>query len=325
MTDLDLARLRTCEAALRKLGINPDNDPVNTAARWTAERDGECRERAKAEDALAGFNVRWQASQDHLAKVTTERDEARKAFLDLSANNPLRLTVNAIAARLGISPAEPGPMLAEVDRLKGLADAHAVVSQRLAGAQREIAEVTARADTAEAKAKRLRRYINAAHDVLDEAAIALEPESARRYTLARRCRAATAEVWDYLDAVNALDEIAKVVGLTPPSLSSGATDSEVVAAVKALYQPGDLPALLDRYAAPAKIGARQITTAERAAFVIRRLARAAANARAEAAALRAEQEDLRDAVAAAPDAAERADGSLLALNLSERIRAALAR
>lgn len=214
-------------------------------------------------------------------------------------------------------------------QLAKITDAHAVVSQRLIGAQKEVAEVTTRAEAAEAKVKRLLRQRNAAHAVLDEAGIGLEVEGSPRWTLARRCRAAVEPVWDHLDAVNALDEIAKVVGLIPPSLSSGATDDDVVTRVKVLRQDDDhLLRLLDYHQAPIAFGDRPLTTAERATFVIRRLWQGRANAASEASALRRELSEITDALAHAdiPDCAERAPiGQVtehLSLNAAERIRLA---
>lgn len=85
----------------------------------------------------------------------------------------------------------------------------------------------------------------------------------------------------------------------------------------------DCDRLVARHGAPVKIGDRTLSPAERAAFVIRRLTRAAQNARAEAAALRAEQEEIAEALGNAPAYAEHADGSLVGLNLVERIRTRL--
>ena len=136
------------------------------------------------------------AAAQALAKVTAERDQARQAYLDLSTNNPLRPTVNAIAERLGVCPAEPGPMLAEIDRLKDLADAHTVVSRRLIGAQKEVAEVTAQRDE-----------IAAAHSTLHT-----ESEARRRADLR---------------AVKAFTTIAEVFGVDPADVGKVC---EVVAA-----------------------------------------------------------------------------------------------
>jgi len=198
--------------------------------------------------------------------------------------------------------------------LAKMTDAHAVVSQRLAGSQKEVAEVsaerdeaTARATKAEARVKRLRKSINAAHDVLDEAGIGLEPEGSPRWTLARRCRAAVAPVWGYLDALQAFDVVGEIVGVTGKTGERGFIDA-VIARVKALRNdddtraaiavavgldgsaslalildtvPRDRPAreisrlsgLLDVFAAPVAFGERRLSTVERAEWALRRALR----------------------------------------------------
>ena len=216
-----------------------------------------------------------------LAKITAERDALIIA----------ESTLSKIAAALAIPALEPHDDA--LSMVKRLVDGYTVVSQRLVGSQKEVAEVTKRATKAEAKVKRLLRQRNAAHAVLDEAAIGLEKEGARRWTLARRCRAAADQIWE------------------------GAGED----------RSPDLLRLLDYHQAPIRFGDRALTTAERAAFVIRRLWQGRANAASESAALRRELSEITDAIAHLPDCAERSPigqvTEYLNLNAAERIRLAL--
>ena len=119
----------------------------------------------------------------------------------------------------------------------------------------------------------------------------------------------------------------RLVGAQKEVAERDATIDELRARVKGSCTTKDgqdpLDPLLSRHNAPVKIGDRTLSPAERAAFVIRRLTRAAQNARAEAAALRAEQEEIAEALGDATFYAEHADGSPVGLNLVERIRARL--
>ena len=127
-------------------------------------------------------------------------------------------------------------------------------------ARERIEGLGAEIDRLKAKVKRLLRQRRAAHDVLDEAGIGLEPEGSPRWTLARRCRAAVAPVWGYLDAMWTLDEIAKLCGLTAPSVAGGATHDEVIVEVKTLAADAgfyrlDRPAYLEANQARERIAA----------------------------------------------------------------------
>ena len=248
--------------------------------------------------------------------------------------------------------------------LAKMTDAHSVVSQRLVGSQKEVAEVsaerdeaTARATKAEARVKRLLRQRNAAHAVLDEAGIGLEVEGSPRWTLARRCRAAAAPVWGYLDALQAFDVVGEIVGVTGKTGERGFIDA-VIARVKALRndddtraaiavavglddsaslglildtvksadttKDADLLRLVSYHQAPIKFNARPLTLAERASFVIRRLWQGRTNAANEAAALRRELGDIEAALGDLPDTAEREPigdrEEHLGLSAAERIR-----
>ena len=178
------------------------------------------------------------------AKVTAERDQARQAYLDLGTNNPLRPTVNAIAERLGVCPAEPGPMLTEVDRLKDLADAHAVVSQRLIGSQKEVATLTAQHDDWQADIDRARRDA-------DEA-------TARAEKLEDRLRRD--------DELR--EQIAVAVGLD--GSASLALILDTVTRDRPVREISRLSGLLDVLAAPVSFGERRLSTAERAEWAPRR-------------------------------------------------------
>ena len=158
-----------------------------------------------------------------LAKVTTERNALLVA----------ESTLSKIAAALAIPALEPHDDA--LSMVRRLVDGYTVVSQRLAGSQKEVAEVTKRVTKAEARVKRLLRQRAAAHAVLDEAAIGLEPEGSPRWTLARRCRAAVEPVWDHLDALQAFDVVGESVGVTGKTGERGFMDA-VIARVKALHQ-----------------------------------------------------------------------------------------
>jgi len=79
---------------------------------------------------------RYRELEAELKTVTEERDDARKNYLTLVNNNPLSPTINTIAEKLGVCPAEPGPMFEKIDRLKSKADRAgllSVVCRRLCG------------------------------------------------------------------------------------------------------------------------------------------------------------------------------------------------
>ena len=359
MTDPTLTRLRLFEDALRALGINPDADPLVTAKRWTGERDADRRERSKAEAGTAALQDRLTDEMDRrrdvehaLAKVTTERNALLVA----------ESTLSKIAAALAIPALEPHDDA--LSMVRRLVDGYTVVSQRLVGSQKEVAEVsaerdeaTARATKAEARVKRLLRQRNAAHAVLDEAGIGLEPEGSPRWTLARRCRAAVEPVWGYLDALQAFDVVGEIVGVTGKTGERGFIDA-VIARVKALRNDDDtraaiavavglddsaslalildtvksadttkdtdLARLVNYHQAPVTFNARPLTLAERASFVIRRLWQGRTNAANEATSLRRELSDIADALSDLPDTAEREPigdrEEHLGLSTAERIR-----
>lgn len=196
-----------------------------------------------------------------LARVTAERDQARQAYLDLSTNNPLRPTVNAIAERLGVCPAEPGPMLAEVDRLKGLADAHAVVSQRLVGAQKEIAERDATIEELRGALESIAANVGLVGS--DQWAVG---------EIVGKVGEATARADKIEDRLRRDDDlrsaIAVAVGL------DGSASLTLILDTVARDRPGReisrLSGLLDALAAPVAFGGRRLSTAERAEWALRR-------------------------------------------------------
>ena len=324
------------------------NAPAEPSPTW-AEIKADCvGPDLPADDPLYDRATAAQA----LAKVTAERD----ALLIAES------TLSKIATALAIPALEPYDDA--LSMVKRLVVGYTVVSQRLAGSQKEVAEVsaerdeaTARATKAEARVKRLRKSINAAHDVLDEAGIGLEPEGSPRWTLARRCRAAVAPVWGYLDAMQAFDVVGEIVGVTGKTGERGFIDA-VIARVKALRNDDDtraaiavavgldgsaslalildtvksadttkdtdLARLVNYHQAPIRFADRPLTLAERAAFVIRRLWQGRTNAANEAAALRRELGDISDALGDLPDTAEREPigdrEEHLGLSAAERIR-----
>jgi len=264
-------------------------------------------DRASTEQALAKFNTecarvhdenerlqtrltdeidRRKDTEQALARMTAERDQARQAYLDLSANNPLCPTVNAIAERLGVCPAEPGPMLSEVDRLKGLADAHAVVSQRLVGSQKDVAEVSAERDEATARAAKVEDRLRRDDELREQIAVAV-----------------------------GLDGAASLALILDTMTRDRPDDPRAVK---------DLRALVNYHQAPIAFNARPLTLAERASFVIRRLWQGRTNAANEAAVLRRELSDIADALGDLPDTAEREPigdrKEHLGLSTAERIR-----
>jgi len=87
----------------------------------------------------------WEQTEAQLEAMTTERDEARKNYLALINNNPLSPTINTIAEKLGVCPAEPGPMFEAIDRLKSKAGLLSVVCRRLCGDENATAETVHKA------------------------------------------------------------------------------------------------------------------------------------------------------------------------------------
>jgi len=232
------------------------SDRHEETLRWADEREALRADLAKITDAHAVVSQRLAGSQKEVTErdATIESNEAKVIDLTLRLGETQNRVADLESELAGVRAAKrsvegdcaiSAKRAAEAERARK-ADADLLVMRT-----NDLAAERARAEAAEAKVKRLLRQRNAAHDVLDEAGIGLEVEGSPRWTLARRIGHAVAEIRDHLDAVNALDAIAKVVGLIPPSLSSGATDDEVVAKVKALHQEG---ADLTRLRAPIAIG-----------------------------------------------------------------------
>jgi hypothetical protein len=121
-------------------------------------------------------------------------------------------------------------MRAEVKRLT---DGHAVVSQRLIGSQKEVAEVSAERDEATARAAKVEDRLRRDDELREQIAVAVGIDRSASLAL-------------ILDTVNrdAPDDPRAVTGLR---------------------------ALLDYTHAPIRFGERQLSDAERASFVIRRL------------------------------------------------------
>ncbi len=117
--------------------------------------------------------------------------------------------------------------------LARMTDAHAVVSQRLAGSQKEVAEVSAERDEAIARAAKIEDRLRRDDELRELIAVAVGLDGSASLAL-------------ILDAVrrDAPDDPRAVKGLR---------------------------ALLDYTHAPIRFGERQLSDAERAAFVIRRL------------------------------------------------------
>lgn len=195
---------------------------------------------------------------------------------------------------------------------------------KIADLQRRLDEMARERDAAKGKIKRLLRQRDAAHDVLDEAAVGLEPEGSPRWTLARRCRAAVEPVWGYLDALQAFDEIGALIGVEGKTGDPDYLDAVITRVKASREDSADLERLVGYHQAPVAYNGRPLTLAERASFVIRRLWQARANAAAESAALRRELADITDALSDLPETAEREHigdrEDYLALNPAERIR-----
>jgi hypothetical protein len=117
--------------------------------------------------------------------------------------------------------------------LAKMTDAHAVVSQRLVGSQKEVAEVSAERDEATARAVKIEDRLRRDDELREEIAVAVG-----------------------LDGSASLALILDTVRRDAPD------DPRAVQALRAL---------LDYTHAPIRFGDRQLSDAERAAFVIRRL------------------------------------------------------
>ena len=170
--------------------------------------------------------------------------------------------------------------------LARITDAYAVVSQRLVGSQKEVAEVSAERDEALTRADKIEGRLRRDDELREQIAVAVGLDGSASLAL-------------ILDAVrrDAPDDPRAVQGLR---------------------------ALVGYHQAPIRFGERSLTLAERAAFVIRRLWQGRANAANEAAALRRELSDIADALGDIPDTAAREPigdrEEHLLLSTAERLR-----
>ncbi len=228
MTDPTLTRLRLFEDALRALGINPDADPLVTAKRWTVERDADRRERSKAEAGTAALQDRLTDEMDRrrdmeqaLAKVTTERNALLVA----------ESTLSKIAAALAIPALEPHDDA--LSMVRRLVDGYTVVSQRLVGSQKEVAEVSAERDEATARAEKVEDRLRRDDELREAIAVAVGLDGS----------ASLALIFDTVTRDRPAREIARLSGL------------------------------LDVLAAPVTFGERRLSTAERAEWALRRALR----------------------------------------------------
>lgn len=310
-------------------------------ARLTEEMDKATARAEAAEAKVIDLTLRLGETQNRVGDLESElagaRDDADHLHRDLDFMNQRR--------------ANAQKRVTDLERQRDEYQAAVEVQRTRANVNHN------RADKAEARVKRLLRQRTAAHDVLDEAGIGLEPEGSPRWTLARRCRAAVAPVWGYLDAMQAFDVVGEIVNVTGKTGERGFIDA-VIARVKTLRNDDDtraaiavavgldgsaslalildtvksadttkdtdLARLISYHQAPITFNARPLTLAERASFVIRRLWQGRTNAANEAAALRRELGDIADALGDLPDTAEREPigdrEEHLGLSTAERIR-----
>ena len=260
MNDPNLTRLRLLEDALRAIGINPDADPLVTAKRWTVERDADRRERSKAEAGAA-------ALQERLDGLKSDRHEETLRSAD-----------------------EREALRAEVKRIT---DAHAVVSQRLVGSQKEVAEVSAERDRERAAAEYAQGLLDAVWSAVgwpedpyvldgvphvqrvvrerDEATARADKATAQ----AKEMRVSFAEFERRGEQIARDDElreqIAVAVGLD--GSASLALILDTVTRDRPVREISRLAGLLDVLAAPVTFGERRLSTAERAEWALRRALR----------------------------------------------------
>jgi protein-disulfide isomerase-like protein with CxxC motif len=195
-----------------------------------------------------------------------------------------------IAALMGMKPTGIAWRADLTQSIKRLVDAHAVVSQRLVGAQKEVAEVSAERDEAIARAAKVEGRLRRDDELREQIAVAVG-----------------------LDGSASLALILDTVRRDAPD------DSRAAQALRAL---------VGYHQAPITFADRPLTLAERASFVIRRLWQGRTNAAAEAAALRRELGDIEAALGDIPDTAEREPigdrEDHLGLSTAERLRLHLA-
>jgi hypothetical protein len=242
--------------------------------------------------------------------------------------------------------------------LAKMTDAHAVVSQRLVGAQKEVAEIRAERDEATARAAKvagllrrddeLREQIAAALgldgaaslalilDVVKEVRDALAWPEADPYPadIIKRAKAIRLDAAMYHagrpfrdEASNARERLAAYLGMDGAGFAEIAEAIERDTSGEPRAGRADLLRLVGYHQAPIRFGDRPLTLAERAAFVIRRLWQGRTNAANEAAALRRELGDIADALGDLPDTAAREPigdrEDHLGLSTAERIRLTL--
>ena len=315
MTEPTLTRLRLLEDALRALGINPDADPLVTAKRWTGERDADRRERSKAEAAAAALQDhltdeidRRKDVEAQLAQVTAERDAAlaapaqRLALLDdlltrlgakrggaLEALDRLDLTIETLRGERDAERAHVVTLnlhkkegieainAARADLAK-MTDAHAVVSQRLVGAQKEVAERDATIDELRTALESIAANVGlvgsgqwAVGDVVVKVA-EVTARADKMTTQAKELRVSFAEFERRGQQIESDDELRSQL-----AVAVGLDDSASLALILDTVtrdRPGReisrLSGLLDVLAAPVAFGGHRLSTAERAEWALRR-------------------------------------------------------
>ena len=156
-----------------------------------------------------------------LAKITAERDALIIA----------ESTLSKIAAALAIPALEPHDDA--LNMVKRLVDAHAVVSRRLIGSQKEVAEVSAERDESTARADKIEDRLRRDDELREQIAVAVGLDGS----------ASLALIFDTVTRDRPAREIARLSGL------------------------------LDVLAAPVAFGERRLSTVERAEWALRRALR----------------------------------------------------
>jgi hypothetical protein len=208
------------------------------------------------QDRLTDEMDRRRDAEHALAKVTAERDRLLV----------FQSTLNKIVAVVAWPALEPPDDV--LSMVKRVVDAHAIVSRRLVGSQKEVVEVSAERDEAQAQAKGLVQQVRRLTSQLDDWQADIHWARAERDEATARA----AKVEDRLRRDDELrEQLAVAVGL------DGSASLALILDAVRHDSPDDpravqaLRALLDYTHAPIRFGDRQLSDAERAAFVIRRL------------------------------------------------------
>jgi len=166
--------------------------------------------------------------------------------------------------------------------VKRLTDAHAIVSQRLAGSQKEVAERDATIEELRGALEAIAAHVGADPWAVEEIQVKVA-EFERRGQALDEATARAAKVEDRLRRDDELrEQIAVAVGL------DGAASLALILDTMTRDRPDDpravkdLRALVNYHQAPIKFADRPLTLAERASFVIRRLWQGRTNAAPQA-------------------------------------------